>query len=211
MKFNNKKTAIILPLKENFANKNFGAVSVWVSEYLKYSKLNTDIVFCRKLSKKEIYLNKNVIPISINSKYYTNLNYIKKINLELINRKIETVEIHNRPEYASYIIENNPNIKINLVFHNDPNKLRDSNLSRHKEVFLKKCNKLIFVSKWVKKKFFENLNIKHKNNTSIIYNFIDSLKKLPRKKKIIIFSGKLNKSKGFDVFSKVITVAKIIT
>ena len=204
MKFNNKKTAIILPLKENFANKNFGAVSVWVSEYLKYSKLNTDIVFCRKLSKKEIYLNKNVIPISINSKYYTNLNYIKKINLELINRKIETVEIHNRPEYASYIIENNPNIKINLVFHNDPNKLRDSNLSRHKEVFLKKCNKLIFVSKWVKKKFFENLNIKHKNNTSIIYNFIDSLKKLPRKKKIIIFSGKLNKSKGFDVFSKVI-------
>ncbi len=204
MKFNNKKSAIILPLKENFANKNFGAVSVWVSEYLKYSKLNTDIIFCRKLSKKETYLNKNVIPISINSKYYTNLNYIKKINLELINRKIETVEIHNRPEYASYIIENNPNIKINLVFHNDPNKLRDSNLNRHKEIFLKKCNKLIFVSKWVKKKFFENLNIKHKNNTSIIYNFIDSLKIFPRKKKIIIFSGKLNKSKGFDVFSKVI-------
>ena len=49
MKFNNKRSAIILPLKENFSNKDFGAVSVWVSEYLKYSKINTDIIFCRKL------------------------------------------------------------------------------------------------------------------------------------------------------------------
>ena len=151
MKFNNKRSAIILPLKENFSNKDFGAVSVWVSEYLKYSKINTDIIFCRKLSNKEIYLNKNVIPISVGTKYYTNQNYIRKINLELIERKIEIVEIHNRPEYASFLIENNPKIKINLIFHNDPNKLRDSTLNSHKEKFLKNCNKVIFVSKWVKK------------------------------------------------------------
>ena len=204
MKFNNKRSAIILPLKENFSNKNFGAVSVWVSEYLKYSKINTDIIFCRKLSNKEIYLNKNVIPISVGTKYYTNQNYIRKINFELIKRKIEIVEIHNRPEYASYLIENNPKIKINLIFHNDPNKLRDSTLTSHKEKFLKKCNKVIFVSKWVKKKFFENLSLRHKNNTSIIYNFIDALKTFPKKKNIIIFSGKLNKSKGFDIFTKAI-------
>ena len=204
MKFNNKKSAIILPLKENFSNENFGAVSVWVSEYLKYSKINTDVIFCKKLTNKKNYLNKNVIPISVDTKYYTNLNYIKKINLELIKRKIESVEIHNRPEYASYLIENNPKVKINLIFHNDPNKLRDCTSSIHKEKFLKNCNKLIFVSKWVKKKFFENLSIKHKNNTTIIYNFIDPLKTFPKKKKIIIFSGKLNKSKGFDIFSKAI-------
>ena len=204
MKFNNKRSAIILPLKENFSNKNFGAVSVWVSEYLKYSKINTDIIFCRKLSNKEIYLNKNVIPINVGTKYYTNQNYIKKINLELIERKIEIVEIHNRPEYASFLIENNPKIKINLIFHNDPNKLRDSTLTSHKEKFLKNCNKVIFVSKWVKKKFFENLSLRHKNNTSIIYNFIDALKTFPKKKNIIIFSGKLNKSKGFDIFTKAI-------
>ena len=155
MKFNNKRSAIILPLKENFSNQNFGAVSVWVSEYLKYSKINSDIIFCRKLTNKMNYLNKNIIPISVDTRYYTNLNYIKKINLELIKRKIESVEIHNRPEYASYLIENNPKIKINLIFHNDPNKLRDCTSSAHKEKFLKNCNKLIFVSKWVKKKFFE--------------------------------------------------------
>ena len=208
MKFNNKRSAIILPLKENFSNQNFGAVSVWVSEYLKYSKINSDIIFCRKLTNKMNYLNKNIIPISVDTRYYTNLNYIKKINLELIKRKIESVEIHNRPEYASYLIENNPKIKINLIFHNDPNKLRDCTSSAHKEKFLKNCNKLIFVSKWVKKKFFENLSFNYKNNTSIIYNFIDPLKTFPKKKKIIIFSGKLNKSKGFSIISK--TIIKIL-
>ena len=204
MKFNKKKSAIILPLKENFTNENFGAVSVWVSEYLKHSKIQSDFIFCRKVSTNKSYLNKNVIPININTKYYTNLNYIKKINYEIIKRDIKIVEIHNRPEYVSYLIENNPNLKINLIFHNDPNKLRDSNLNIHKEKFLQHCNKIIFVSKWLKKKFFENISFSHRNNTSIIYNFIDPLKSFPKKKKLIIFSGKLNTSKGFDVFSKAI-------
>ena len=54
MKFNNKRSAIILPLKENFSNKDFGAVSVWVSEYLKHTKIKTNLIFCRKLPKNQI-------------------------------------------------------------------------------------------------------------------------------------------------------------
>ena len=65
-----------------------------------------------------------------------------------------------------------------------------------------------FVSKWVKKKFFQNLNNTHKNNTDIIYNFINPIKKFPKKKKLIIFSGKLNKSKGYEIFSK--TICKVL-
>ena len=34
----NLKTAIILPLKESFSDKDFGAVSIWVDYYLKNSK-----------------------------------------------------------------------------------------------------------------------------------------------------------------------------
>ena len=83
------KYAIILPLKENFSNKDFGAVSVWVSEYLKHTKIKTNIIFCRKLPKDQIYLAKNIIPIVSKEKYYTNLTYIKKINAQLIKNKIE--------------------------------------------------------------------------------------------------------------------------
>ena len=202
---NNKPTGIILPLKETYTKKNFGAVSVWVSEYLKFTTRKENIVFCRKSKNNKNYLTKNINPIIVNEKYFTNQNYIKKINELLIKKKINNVEIHNRPEYAIYLIDNNPNININLIFHNDPNNIRFSDTNYYKNKLLENCKKIIFVSKWVKKKFFENLDINHKNNTEIIYNFINPLKKFPKKNNLIIFSGKLNKSKGFDIFVKTIT------
>lgn len=198
-------SAIILPLKESFTKKNFGAVSVWVSEYLKYSKVKNNIIFCRKSNDKTKYLSKNTIPIKIDEKFYTNKNYIKKINSILIKKKINFVEIHNRPEYAIYLMDKNPNININLIFHNDPNKIRFSDSFFYKTKLLDNCKKIIFVSEWIKKKFFENTGFIHKNNTEIIYNFVKPLKKFPKKKNLIIFSGKLNKSKGFDIFASAIT------
>ncbi len=199
-----KNSAIILPLKESFSDKDFGAVSIWVDYYLKNSKKKTDYIFCRKLPKNYKYLNNNIIPISLKSKFYTNLQYIRNISHIIKIKKISIVEIHNRPEYAYYLIKNNPDLKINLIFHNDPNTIRYSNRSDYKKFLLENCNKVIFVSNWVKKRFFLNLNFTHKNNVDVIYNFINPINKFPKKKKIIIFSGKLNLSKGFGVFGSAI-------
>jgi glycosyltransferase involved in cell wall biosynthesis len=207
MKSPDVKSAIILPLKENFTSKNFGAVSIWVNDYVSKSK-NNELIFCRKLHIKNSYLLKNVIPISVEGKLFTNSRYIKKINLQIIKKKITVVEIHNRPEYAYYLIKNNPNIKINLIFHNDPNLIRYSDTLENKKFLLSNCNKIIFVSKWVKQRFFYNLNNIHNNNTKIIYNFINPIKSFPKKQKTIVFSGKLNKSKGYEIFGK--TIIKIL-
>ena len=144
-------TAIILPLKESFSDNDFGAVSIWVNYYLNNTNKKNDYIFCRRLSRNYRYLNKKVIPISVQNKIYTNLQYIKKISDEIEKKKITIIEIHNRPEYAKYLIKYNPKLKINLIFHNDPNTIRDSNSPNHKNFLLEKCNKIIFVSKWVKK------------------------------------------------------------
>ena len=204
MKSTKIKSAIILPLKENFSFENFGAVSIWVDDYISHSKKCNDIVFCRKLDKKQTYLRKNANPISISGKLFTNSKYIKKISLEIIKKKINIVEIHNRPEYAFYLAKNNPNVKINLIFHNDPNTIRYSDNIANKKFLLSKCNKIIFVSKWVKENFLYNLDDLHNNKTKIIYNFIKPIKKFPKKHKTIIFSGKLNISKGYEIFGKAI-------
>ena len=82
------------------------------------------------------------------------------------------MEIHNRPEYAYYLAKNNPGLKINLIFHNDPNTIRYSHNVEKKLFLLSNCNKIIFVSKWVKNKFFENLKNTHNNKTEIVYNFV---------------------------------------
>ena len=54
------------------------------------------------------------------------------------------------------------------------------------------------------KKFFEGLPFNYKNNCEILYPSIQKLKKFPTKEKIIIFTGKLNTSKGYDIFGKAI-------
>ena len=201
MKLNKSNTAIILPYKENYCNVDFGAVSIWVKDYINNNKINKDIIFCRKINKTKYFTN-NVCPIHIDGKAYTNLRYIKNIDFELSNRNIHTVEVHNRPEYAFYLIKKNLNLKVNLIFHNDPTSMRYSTKIKHREFILNNCNKVIFISKWVKKKFFEGLSYDHKNNVEIIYHFVNPIKKFPKKNKTIAFSGKLNKSKGFHIFCK---------
>ena len=71
-------SGIILPLKEGYSKNDFGAVSVWVNSYLSYTKDKKIIIFCKKNSNNK-YLSKNVKPINVNSKLYTNFNYIKNI------------------------------------------------------------------------------------------------------------------------------------
>ena len=85
MKYN---TAIILPLKESFSHKDFGAVSVWVNDYLNNSKIKSDIIFCKKLSSGYKYLKKNIYPISIDGKFYTNHKYIKNIGEQISKKKL---------------------------------------------------------------------------------------------------------------------------
>ena len=67
---------------------------------------------------------------------------------------------------------------------------------------LKNVDKIIFISKWVKRKFFENLPKLSDNKTQIIYHSIDPIKKKMKKNKQIIFVGKLNESKGYDLYCK---------
>ena len=52
MKLTNLNSAIILPLKEKYTIDNFGAVSIWVSDYTKESKIKKNIIFCKKKNKK---------------------------------------------------------------------------------------------------------------------------------------------------------------
>ena len=64
---------------------------------------------------------------------------------------------------------------------------------------LNHTHKIFFVSKWTMGKFFEDLPFKSKANCEILY---PSIKKPTafnkRKKKQIVFTGKLNSSKGYD-------------
>jgi glycosyltransferase involved in cell wall biosynthesis len=90
------------------------------------------------------------------------------------------------------------------MFHNNPQDMRSSKTVEDRIFIAENTSQIYFVSRWVKDKFFEGLPFNHRNNCEILYPAIKPLKKFPKKNNLIIFSGKLNSSKGFDLFGKAV-------
>ena len=202
-----KKIAILLPFKDHFTNSKAGSASIWVKDFNKKSKYKDQISiygntpFLNDLIDKKKYKNITLEKINIGSK---NTLYVKKFIKQHALYKFNLVEIHNRPSYAHQIIKSSANIKLVLIFHNNPITLGGSTTLFERQTLLEYCEKLIFVSNWVKERFFEGFEKKNHYKCIVIYPSINPIKAFPKKKNIISFVGKLNRSKGFHIFGKAI-------
>ena len=70
---------------------------------------------------------------------------------------------------------------------------------------LNNVDKIIFVSQWTQKRFFNDLDKKLIDKTEVIYPSIHKSKKIHKKNRNIVFVGKLNKSKGYDIYKECYT------
>ena len=200
------KIATILPYKENYTVSKAQAAAIWVSDFFKYSKYKNQTFIYGNTSSKD-YLTKNYINIKINNlktkftsntKEYCN-NFIKKTR----NKDYDIIEIHNRPEVFN-LLKKKFNSKFILYFHNDPLSMYGSKSSRERLKLLIGLDKIVFISKWVQDRFFINLDKKLSDKTEVIYHSINKIKKKEKKEKKITFVGKLNTSKGYDIYKDAI-------
>jgi len=199
---------IILPYKETYSEKLAGAVSLLVAEVKNQSKYKNNIkIFGSLILKKP--LTKDYISCDLSDKpfYYIfgrTSYYLENIKKK-ISKKKSIIEVHNRPQAANFFINNNNNNnKIILYFHNDPLTLRGSKYVYQRIFLLKNLEKLIFVSEWTKRQFFKDLPILDSEKSLVIYPGSNLIKKIPKKKNNIVFAGKLNESKGYNIFTKAI-------
>ena len=200
------KIAIILPYKEIYSDNFAGAASIWVKDYFCFSKLSKDTVIYGNLEKGLKPLTGNFKNINIsNTSFSKTKEYINFFYKDHLKNNFDIIEIHNRPEYLNYLIKKKINSKLIFFFHNNPKDIRGSKTIKERLNILEKTDKVFFVSEWTKNKFFEGLPYKTKSNCEILY---PSIKKQinfnKNKKKQIIFSGKLNSSKGYDLFGDAI-------
>ena len=201
------KISILLPYKENFSPDYPGAVSLFVYETSKISKYKKSItIFGNTNFKRKFNLNYINIDLKRNLFSSQTKNYVNKfISLE---KKIisSIIEVHNRPSYI-HILNSKINDKVfTLYFHNDPLSMDGSKTIEQRKKLLKICYKIIFNSSWSKKRFLEGLENKFVNSNKLLI-FYQSAKKgdlslVKKKKKWITFVGKLNRAKGYDIFSK---------
>ena len=173
------KIASILPYKENYTQKGAGAVALWISEFMRDSMYkNKTYVIGSTLNKK--YLTKNYININITN-INSRLNSTTKEYSENIIKKIkdlnfDIIELHNRPVMVKEFFKK-INSKIILYFHNDPTTMKGAKSVEERIYLLENVDKIIFISKWVKQRFFKGLPSLSDNKTQIIYHSIDPIKK----------------------------------
>jgi len=208
-KIKNLKIATILPYKENYSFEKASAASLWVAEFFKKSKFKKNNNIYGYTDSKN-FLTKNYINInlkSIKSKIESSTKeYSQKLIKEINNKKYDIVEIHNRPLILFNLIKK---IETNFIFyfHNDPLSMKGSKKIDERLLILKNCAKIIFVSEWVRNRFFLNIDKKLTTKTEVVYPSVNA-QKILKKEKIISFVGRLNYSKGYDIFEK--SIVKIL-
>ena len=203
IKFN---IATILPYKENYTVDGAQAAAIWVADFYKYSTFKkTNSIYGN--TKKKNYLTKNYTNIEISG--LSNMlssstneyckNFIKKID----SKKFDLIEIHNRPHVFNYLKDKIIS-KYILYIHNDPLSMSGSKSIKERLTLLNKVDKIIFVSKWVQSRFFKDIDNKLINQTEIVYPSIHVERKIYKKNNNIVFVGKLNISKGYDIYKDAI-------
>jgi len=201
------KIATILPYKENYTTAKAQAAAIWVCDFFKHSKYKDDN-FIFGNTKGTDYLTKNYINININnlkSKFSSSTNEYCKNFIKKTNKlHFDIIEIHNRPLVFNFL-KKEISTKYIMYFHNDPISMNGSKTKNERLKLLDELDKIIFVSKWVQNRFFENLDRKLINKTEVVYPSIHKEKKIFKKDKKITFVGKLNESKGYDIYRDAVT------
>ena len=154
--------SILLPLKESYSKGTAGAVSIMVNSHLKHSRYKKSTKIYGSATKDP--MNKNIfIPIK-KARLFKNKSYVKSIASFIEIDSSSIIEIHNRPEYFFYLKKKFPYKKFILFFHNDPANLKYSSKPTQREFIVKNCDKIVFLSNWIKQQFLKDTNIKDRKS-----------------------------------------------
>ena len=199
------KISILLPYKENYSKDYAGAVSIFVNGVNRYSKFKNKIKVYGNTNYPNL-LSRNYINLPLKKNFFQSTSKSYVINFIKKEKKIKSdiIEIHNRPNYLRYF-QDNTNAKIVFYFHNDPLSMNGSRTISDRIYILNICSKIIFNSEWTKLRFFNGIDKFYLNSEKIkvICQSTNKAKvNLNNKKKTIMFVGKLNTSKGYDLFGK---------
>ncbi len=200
--------SILLPYKENFSKKYAGAVSIFINDINKISKYKKTTKIYGNTNYKE-YLAENYVNIQFkkNVLQSSSKSYIKNFINIIKNKKNDIIEIHNRPSYVKALSNFFNYSKFVLYFHNDPLEMNGSKSINERKELINKLDKIIFNSDWSKKRFLTGLNLINPNikKLEVIKQSIDPIKvDFKKKQNKIIFAGKLNTAKGYDLFGNAV-------
>jgi len=199
------KIAILLPYKENFSNINTGAVSIFVNDTNNLSQFKHNIKVYGSTTHKHNFPNYSNIKLNKKFLQSTSKIYVNKFLEEIKNKHYDIIEIHNRPNYLEHL-SSLTHVKKILFFHNNPLEMLGSKSTFDRINLLKTTDHIVFNSNFIKRCFLKDIDIKESiSKLSVVPQSTSKTKVIfKNKKKLISFVGKLNESKGYDIFGNAV-------
>ena len=198
------KISILLPYKENFSPEYAGAVSLFVNDTVALSKYKKNISIYGSTSfKKKFNLKYKNIPLNKSKFRYKSLSreYVDEFIRAEIQNESDIIEIHNRPNYLRYLVNDLPKKIYIIYFHNDPLSMLGSKTIEDRKFLLKNCYKILFNSNWSKQRFLQGMQGKFINSEKLQVVYQST------KKQKINFS---QKKKWITLISLIILLKKIL-
>lgn len=199
--------SILLPFKEGFSDKNFGSVSLYVKQINEHSKFLKNIKIYshsryRPFDKFNVkHLPKSISHLFFGKNYGHTKSFINSLNSQ---KKPKIIEVHNRPKSIFQISHFLPSTKKFLFYHNDPLSFKEYSTLKSRKELISICDKICFVSEYLKERFLKDFSISHRNNSKlqVIYNGVEPRmhNSILSKKQNIVFIGELSENKGFNFF-----------
>ncbi len=200
------KINILLPYKEKFDKNKASSVSITVRNNLLHSNYFNQIkIFGQNVETpifKENFVGLKYSILSLKSRNIFLAHEMLKIITKDSDKK-QLIEIHNRPYLIDLITKGNK-FPTSLFFHNDPQTMAGSKSIKDREKILEKCVAIFCVSEFIKNKFLEGIN-KNMEKVHVLYNGVDrKLKRFPKKKKEVLFVGRLVSEKGVHLYVDIV-------
>ena len=199
---------IILPYKEIFSKKKASAVSLTVKNSMEYSEFKSLINIYGQYTNTP-FARKNFIGIKVNKifNFGKNRSILKSyLNLTKLDKNKKTIiEIHNRPYLFNTAVSKINHYPISLHYHNDPTTMSGSKTVSQRIYIAKKAAAVYFVSHFIKNRFLEGVNQEFKNLFVLPNGIQRRIRQQPKKKKEVLFIGRLVHEKGSHLFVEAIT------
>ena len=205
------KINILLPYKEKFDENKASSVSITVKNNLSHSIfLNQIRIYGQHVEKplfKDNFIGFKHSILSFKSKN----KFLAHKMMKTISHDVDQpqlIEVHNRPYLIDQITKGNHHF-VTLFLHNDPQQMKGSRSIKDRENLLKKCTAIFCVSEYIKGLYLEGIS-KNTHKVHVLYNGVNKkLKEFPKKKKEILFVGRLVPEKGAHFYVKALRLLAI--
>jgi glycosyltransferase involved in cell wall biosynthesis len=190
-----------LPPREGFGPGRAGAIGLLVRRLIQTPGFDT-IVFGGKQDSPTFpgirYQAVSASPWTLGS---TNIRFAAAAAAHLKALNPALIEVHNRPEIALSLAGRLPSIPVTMVFHNDPQAMRETDTPALRSAMLSRLARVVTNSGYIRHRFLDGVTNPVRAPV-VLPNCLD-LTELPppaRRDPVILFAGRVVDNKAPDAF-----------